>query len=82
MQQIVATVKEAYLADIHNHTTDSINNTMADIITHLQEKYGQLMPHEFFERKGIVKKMTYILDTQSQPYFLLSNNFSSSLTSP
>ena len=32
---------------------------MADVLTHFQEKYGQLMPHELFERKDIVKKTTY-----------------------
>ena len=36
MQQIFGIVKEAYLTDIHNHTTKSINYTVADILTHLQ----------------------------------------------
>ena len=59
VQQIVATVNEAYLADIRNHTTKSINETMADILTHLQENYGQLMLHELLERKDIVKETAY-----------------------
>ena len=58
-QQIVATVKEAYLTDIWNCTTDSINDTVADVITHPQEKYGQLIPHELLERKDIIKTVTY-----------------------
>ena len=37
-QKIVATVKEAYLTDIRNHTTNSINSTFEDMLTHLQEK--------------------------------------------
>ena len=46
VKQIFGTVEEAYLADIRNRTTNSINNTVAGVLTHLQEKYGQLMPHE------------------------------------
>ena len=38
VRQIVATVKEEYLADICNHTTKSISDTMEDVLTHLQEK--------------------------------------------
>ena len=59
MQQIVDMVKETYLADICNHTMKAINDTLADMITHLQENYGQLMPCKLLERKDIVKKMTY-----------------------
>ena len=59
VQHIVATVKEAYLADIHNHTTNSIKDTVADVLTHLQYNYGQLMAHELLESEEIVKKMTY-----------------------
>ena len=49
VQQIFGTVEEAYLADNRNRTTDSINDTVAGIITHLQENYGQLMPQELLE---------------------------------
>ena len=44
VQQIVATVKEAYLADVHNQISISIKDTVADELTHFQENYGQLMP--------------------------------------
>ena len=36
-QQTVGTVEEAYLSDILNRTTNSINNTMLGVLTHLQE---------------------------------------------
>ena len=32
---------------------------MADVLTHLQDNYSQLMPHKIIERKDIVKKTTY-----------------------
>ena len=59
VQQISITVKEAYLADIRNRTTNSINNTVVGVLTHLQENYGQLMPHELLEKEDIVKKKNY-----------------------
>ena len=59
VQQIVATLKEAYLVDIHNRTTNSISGTVADVRVQLQENYGQLMLHKLLERRHIVKKMTY-----------------------
>ena len=59
VQQIVARVKEAYLADIRNRTKNSINDTMAEVLTHLQDNYGHLMPHEILEREDIVKKTAY-----------------------
>ena len=46
VQKIVDTVREAYLTDIRNRTTNSINDTVADVLSHPQYKYGQLMPHE------------------------------------
>ena len=45
--------------DIHNQTTNSINSTLSNVVTHLQEKYGQLMLHKLLESKGIVKKTNY-----------------------
>ena len=36
-----------------------INDTVAGILTHLQENYGQLMPHELLEQEDIVKKTNY-----------------------
>ena len=36
VQQIIGTVEAAYLAGICNRTTDSINDTVAGILTHLQ----------------------------------------------
>ena len=53
-QQIVSTVKEAYLADIGNRTMNSTNNTVAGVLMHLQENYGQLMPHELLEWEDTV----------------------------
>ena len=59
VQKIVGTVKEAYLADIRNRTTNYINDTVVVVLTHLQNKYGQLMPHELLERLGIISKTIY-----------------------
>ena len=59
MQQCFATVKGLYLADIRNRTKNSINDTVADVLTHLQYNYSQLMPHELLECKEIFKKTTY-----------------------
>ena len=59
VQQIVGTVEEAYLADIRNRTTNSINDTMVELLTHSQDNYGQLMPHELLEQEDIVRKMIY-----------------------
>ena len=61
MQEIIGTVEEAYLMDICNRTTNSINDTAMGILTHLQDNYGQLMPHELLEREEIVKKTIYNL---------------------
>ena len=36
VQQIISTVKEAYLADIRNRTTNYINDTVTDVLTYLQ----------------------------------------------
>ena len=58
VQQIVATVEEAYLADIHNQTTNSTEDTVADVLTHFQDNYGQLMPHKILEHEYIIKNMT------------------------
>ena len=58
-QQIVCTVKKVYLADIRNRTTNSINDIMLGVLTHLQENYGQLMPQNLLERKDIVKMTNY-----------------------
>ena len=69
VQQIFSTVEEAYLADIQNFTTNSINNTVGDVFTHLQEKYGQLMPHKLLKRKDIFKKTTYHSKYQTATIF-------------
>ena len=58
MQKMVATVKEAHLADICTWATNSIHDTMAEVLNHLQDNYGQLMTHEIIERKDTVKKTT------------------------
>ena len=36
VQKIVATVEEAYLSDIRNHTTNSTNNIVVVVLTCLQ----------------------------------------------
>ena len=59
VQQILGTVGESYLVDIRNRTMNSINNTVAGVLTHLQENNGQLILHELFEQEGIVKKTIY-----------------------
>ena len=40
---------------------NSINDTMAGVLMHLQENYGQLMPHEILEQEDIFKKTNYNL---------------------
>ena len=47
------------MADICNRTTNSIKDTVAGVLTHLQKNYGQLMPHEFLKREDIVKQYIY-----------------------
>ena len=56
VQQIVGTANEAYLKDTYNRTTESINNTVARVLTNLQYNYGQLMPHKLLEPEDIAKK--------------------------
>ena len=51
IQQIVSTVEGAYLTDIHNSTTNPINNTGADVLTHVQEQYGKLMTHKILDHQ-------------------------------
>ena len=59
VRKIVGTVKADYLAYIRNRTTNWINDTMAGVLTHLKEKYSQLMPHDILEREEITKKIIY-----------------------
>ena len=49
VKHIVATIKEAYLAYVRNITTNSINNAVADVLTHLQENKSQLMCYELLK---------------------------------
>ena len=51
--------EKVYLADIRNRNTGSINDTMAGVLTYLQESYVLLIPHEFLEREYIIKKKIY-----------------------
>ena len=51
VQKIIGTVEASHLADIRNRTTNSINNTVAVVLTHMQENYGQLIPHELLEQE-------------------------------
>ena len=59
MQQIIGMVEEEYQADIRNMTMNSVNDTVADVLTHLQENYSQLMPHELLEQEDIINKTNY-----------------------
>ena len=59
VQQIFATFEEAHITDICKQMTKSINNTMEDMLTHLQDKYSKLTPHKLLEREDISKKTTY-----------------------
>ena len=36
-----------------------INYTLVGVLTHLQDNYGQLIPHNLLEREDIVKKTIY-----------------------
>ena len=40
VQQIVATVEEAYLTYIYNRKKNSINDIVAYVLIHLQDNYG------------------------------------------
>ena len=40
-------------------TTISINDTVAGVLTHIQDNYVQLMSHELLEREYFVKKTIY-----------------------
>ena len=55
IQYIITAVGETYLTDIRNRTTKLINDTVAHVLTHLQDNYGQLMTHELLQRKDMVK---------------------------
>ena len=81
-RKIVTTVEGAYISDISNRMTNSINNTVAYMLTCLQENYVQLIPHELLERKEIIKKTTYHPHNRLRPHFMPSKKFSSSTTSP
>ena len=45
--------------DICNRTRNSINNTVAGVLTHLKDNYVQLMPNELLEWDDIAKKTIY-----------------------
>ena len=47
------------MVEIRNRTTNSINGTVADVLTHIQYKYGQLVPHKLLKREDTVKKTIY-----------------------
>ena len=40
VHKLVATIEEEYLVDIFNLTTNSINNTVSDVLTQLQDNCG------------------------------------------
>ena len=59
MRQIFSTFEESYLAHTHNRTTNSINETVSDVLNHLQDKYSQVIPHDYLECEDIIKNTTY-----------------------
>ena len=59
IQKHVTNFVKTYLSEIHNCTTNSINGTMADVLTHLQDKCDQLMPQELLEHEYTVKNTIY-----------------------
>ena len=58
-QKIVDVVEAHYLADIRNRMMNSIHGTVAGVLMHLQENYGQLMLHELLEWEDIVNEKNY-----------------------
>ena len=49
IQKIVTTVEETYLTYIRNHTTNYINDNVADVLTHIQDNYGQFITQKLLE---------------------------------
>ena len=45
IQNTLSTVEEDYLENIRNRTMNSINDTMGNLLTHMQENYRQLIRH-------------------------------------
>ena len=43
--------------DIRNSTTNSNHDTVAGVLMHLQDNYGQLMTNALLEREDIVNKI-------------------------
>ena len=58
-QQIVGIFETSYLVDIRNRTTNSIIDTVAVVLAHLQENYGQLMPHKILKQGNNENKTVY-----------------------
>ena len=69
VQKIFSTVEEAYLVDIHNQTTNLINNIMANVLTHLKYNCEQLMTHKLLMCKEIFNKKSYHLHEPIAPIF-------------
>ena len=59
IHKIVATIDAKYLEDVRDRTTNSINVSVSDLLLHLQETYGTLMPHEFQEKEDKAMKTIY-----------------------
>ena len=51
IQKIINSLEEAYLLDIRNRISNSITVKIAELLTHLWENYGQLIPRELLERE-------------------------------
>ena len=58
-QQIVAAVEPQYLLALRNSTTGKLNGTIAEIIKHLFQVYGQVTPQTLFKQEQKVQQMTY-----------------------
>ena len=55
--------------DIHNQTTNLINNILANVLTHLKYNCEQLMTHKLLKYKEIFKKKSYHLHEPIAPIF-------------
>ena len=61
IQHIITTVEENYTTDTYNWTKILTNDTVAYVLTHLQDNYVQIMPQKLLDCKEMVKKTIYHL---------------------
>ena len=61
VQHIVSTNEEDYLAYIYNQTTNLINNTVSDVLTHMKDNYKHIILRELLNHDDVIKKTSYHL---------------------